>query len=352
MNRRGTLALAASLVAHLALWLVLVRAGPTPRLDAPPQTTLDVEIELRVQPPSPPSGGGELRLSGNAAGGGAGKSRTASSPRAIGPRSAAASSVASPALAAGPEARPLDLSIPERAAAAGSDGVQDPGGLAVRNDGRAELQLHAVETTRATQRRIEGWVEESKAAGRAQNGEVDPYFGSLAFALHDSLRQAASGHERELQPGLLAGWSVAAQQYGATGNPSQHLTPPSRMDSPIAPAFEAMPGGGGAIGRSAIVEIRLHADGGLQASLLVQGSGDARFDRLVLASVPLALHGLPPPSLDGGLGLHGFGSRSLWAFEEQLFVPSDPISFLIPVVERALGATGPLTLQVRLLEVY
>jgi hypothetical protein len=234
-----------------------------------------------------------------------------------------------PPLAVEPEARRLDLSIPERRDGDSSDEVSDPGGLTVRNDGSTEPQPGAVETTLARKRRVEGWVEESRALARVDTGLVDPYFSILSGGLRDFLQQEASLHAHELQPGILTAWSISAERYGATG----------------APAL------GEVVGRNAIVEIRLHADGSLKASLLVQGSGDSRFDRLVLASIPLALHRLPPPSLDGGLGLHTFGSRSVWAFEEHLAVPSDPISFLLPLVERALGAAS-LTLEVRLLEVY
>jgi TonB C terminal len=353
-GRRATVALAGSLVAHLALLFLLLSARPEQDHVPPPPTAVALEVELVEPARARPAGELAARAVAIANEAAPGKRRTG--PPHGAPSLGSPPSEEAPALVAGPEARRLDLSTPQLGG--GLESVDDPDGMAVRNEGRPDLELQAADTPRATEERIQGWMAQSQAEGHVRNGHVDPYFGRLASELHESLSQQAAEHRRELQPGLLAGWSKSAQLYGATGNPSESHTPPSRPDPPRASVLQALPysiegqGGGQVTGRSAIVEIRLHPDGGLQASLLIAGSGDPRFDRLVLASIPLALGRLPPPSLDGGFGIHDFGSRSRWSFEEQLSVAGDPISFLVPLVERALGADRPLTLEVRLLEVY
>jgi len=194
-------------------------------------------------------------------------------------------------------------------------------------------------------RRIEGWLSDAKARGRAATGKdaywqaVENHLGHDFSPGSDVLEQGVKGHSAL---GLfMQQWQQQAASYGATGNPFAGAPGAPGATRPLNDAFtelanedrglhgtslSMMPqlfnllvagapkGEPGPNRLIALVRITLRADGSLVAAELAGTSGNAAYDRLAVArarSVDRLQLALTPTALE-----------TLWAFESDLQKPT------------------------------
>jgi hypothetical protein len=237
----------------------------------------------------------------------------------------------------------LVLEAPSRKFANPSPGERvGTGGETILGEPVAEAP--AIREKRA-QQAIDGWVEDDKASQRVEEGLVDSYFADIGKSIEGAFKdgekhaKSSNGKGAMAAKSFLEGYASSASHYGSTGNPNAPagdmqdmqqrygLLPPSpgpdssrgEMD-PRGPSAAGMASllnfadgssGGGLV---AVVELRQTKTGQVIELSLKHGSGDAQFDKWVLASVPEGLAKADPPPTEGA-GIHEKGLHTLWAFQ-------------------------------------
>jgi len=228
-------------------------------------------------------------------------------------------------------------------------GVEDDGSAGLVREKSREEKLAEEQAT--VQRRVEGWLSDAKAKGRAQTR--DGYWQALEDALvrgfnpgWDVLEHGPDKGPTSTLGALAEAWKSQAAAYGRSGNPfaGQPDAPGARkplheelVELPneerglpgnlsLAPALNvgmlsaAAAASGSAWHFRLVASVRIiqRADGSLFVVELAGKSGNAAYDRLVLGQArSLSALRLGPPKQ---------GLETLWAFETEFSqVPPLPI---------------------------
>jgi hypothetical protein len=228
-------------------------------------------------------------------------------------------------------------------------GVEDDGSAGLVREKSREEKLAEEQAT--VQRRVEGWLSDAKAKGRAQSR--DGYWQAVEDALGrgfnpgwDVLEHGPNAPPNSTLGALAEAWKKQAAAYGRSGNPFAGLPDAPGARKPLheelvelpnedrglprnlslAPALNVgmLTAAAGASGNAwhfrlvASVRIIQREDGSLLAVELLGKSGNAAYDRVVLGQArSLGALRLGPPKQ---------GLETLWAFETDFSqIPPLPI---------------------------
>jgi TonB C terminal len=228
-------------------------------------------------------------------------------------------------------------------------GVEDDGSAGLVREKSREEKLAEEQAT--VQRRVEGWLSDTKAKGRAQSrdGYWQPIEDALGRGFNpgwDVLEHGPDKGPNSTLGGLAEAWKKQAAAYGRSGNPfaGQPDAPGARKplheefvglpnedrglpsNLSLAPALNvgmlsaAASASGNAWHFRLVASVRIiqRQDGSLLAVELLGKSGNAAYDRLVLGQArSLGALRLGPPKQ---------GLETLWAFETDFSqIPPLPI---------------------------
>jgi hypothetical protein len=245
----------------------------------------------------------------------------------------------------------LDPSLPQSWGEDALSGNGDPNGRTIRNEPGAFPDPSAVAEYQAEEarRKIQGWAEDTLAQRRVETGIVDNYYNDLRHALeregsvNPGIPREVFENPKQGVGNLFEGLGSAANRYGTTGNPYPEQSPDTvevrDRNSHNAQAAIRDPLGqtpGGAIARElersapggqllkdavgqflrAVVEIRQSPEGAITSTMLVESSGNAKFDQHVLATAPRAVSSVAPPGHP--VSAKPDGIRTVWEFKGSL----------------------------------
>jgi hypothetical protein len=223
-------------------------------------------------------------------------------------------------------------------------------------------EISRAEEEHRVQERVNGMAADTMAEARAQRGLPHPYFASVREAVGSKLEAEARAQQlgaplSQVIQKIGTRYADAAESFGQSGNPN--LGPPGINptqseklkellgDEPNAltlrtmvqatETLEALKHGKPLL--TLTLELRQSKAGGLSRTILLQGSGDSRFDRFVLDVWPRAIGQAGVPPLDA---FHADELRSIWEVEGWLripkaleralaYVPTPGLSFLTPI---------------------
>ncbi len=339
-GRWGALAYAISVALHALLLALLLRLPPPGR----PEHTLEpIPVELVEVPPA--GAGGIAGPPVAARGGRGGRSRAgtaAGAPPARGSRGWMETEGLEPV----PGGRRGTALIPGEI----RDSLRGGVGPEMRDP---SLPEDAAVSGARVRRRVKAWIEDFKAVERAQY--PDEYWSRVRERLAKGFEPDWSVLEGGARPsgappaGLrdaIEGYRAGAGRYGATGSPfgRDPAAPGARGDrtSETADLLRDLPGGSGGLSPAArglldwrrggggafhrelvtLVLFRQAEDGSVISAAMVESSGNAAYDRLVMGRARSlgeeAVRELGPPPKQG--------RRTLWAFATDFdMVPPAPV---------------------------
>ncbi len=349
-ERRGTLALALSALAHalVAVWLI-TRPAPLPpsALDVqrPPAMDIEIRTTATAKPAPLPTPPAVVAPAHKVASKRAAPSRATP---ATGPQGAPGGAERSPTVAEDVPHQ-LDLSMPKVLLPHLAGELDDlEGGHTFHEDPRAKGRP-AAELAAEAQGRIEGWFVDDAAERRVADGLVDPWFAKLKkrFEHDGSKPQIVPQHVfASMESTMLKSYVSSMQRYGATGSPNASpitggtSLPPfagfgvnagalmgasaaqGMVLDPASAPINTLGSAADSLSLVAVVDLNTEADGSLVSAQIVVRSGDADFDRYVLNVIPKSMEMVDPPP-DAGLGLHEKGSHTVWEFAGRLTFSRD-----------------------------
>lgn len=254
-----------------------------------------------------------------------------------------------------PVAGDLELSLSpsarvgERLGATGLEGAN--AGITVRpGDGGPDAGFAAMEERMAVERHVAEVVGVAKARDRVEKGLVDDHFVEMRRSIDKALESPPLIEEARNPVGaFMRTYSAGMERFGRSGNPyaqgeadgpelrAAEIAGPT-AGSPEVAAQRAMARhyhdtrmGKFASELVAIISVRQTREGTPEVRL-VESSGAPEFDAIALDAIPDAVATLSPPST--GLGIHPWGTHSVWAIVGRIIKPE---LNLLPPIPGSLG---------------
>jgi hypothetical protein len=359
-RRRGAWALLLSLFVHVALvlWGVYGRGAPTDRFE--PSRAIEIEI-VQLEPPKAPEPAQPEKAQNPVH-----PERAKRVERVQQPQQKPIEAVVQPGPVAGEQGAPAKTAdatpqdVPRTVTLQPSLGVVLPGlgtgerelskGHTVVNGPGEEPDAVAVReyTEDNIKRRLDEDLGNGAAAARARNGLLDPYFTKLGSQLSDGLGKAGVQlRERKageiLRDDVFGTWQGIAENYGKNGNPLNSDEQERRVvESGLGrqadqgrvnglsggdvngqremgkamQQFGAMEAFVAAAQRPrlrTVIELRQERDGALAEAVVLEKSGDAKFDEFVLHQARKVVREQGEVE-DPDQQPYKEGWRSVWAF--------------------------------------
>jgi hypothetical protein len=210
--------------------------------------------------------------------------------------------------------------------------------------------------------RVQAWLEDGIAAGKAENGLVHPYYAGLGDSLESRLRADRGGAALAVQQAApfayLKSYLDALGEYGRTGSPG--IAGPSTVPtaSEQLAAIMERKGNHEAYAQTKLLvqaaetrlalaqrgplfslklELRQSHLGELVSVTLLERSGNEAFDTFVLKTAPEALAALAPPPPDV---TRRDELRSIWQIDARLL--GEPLPSALTFVPGVFGLTEEL----------